>query len=327
MQTFLHRKFKLNFNRLINSNHLLIAISGGQDSICLIKLLNDYLQRKSIKKIEAIYIDHQWKKDSQQHAKHLINIMKNSLIPLTIYQIKDTVFSEAEARQLRYKILVKHARIKKYNTIITGHNQNDCIETLINNLLRGTSLNGITNLTSKKQICNKILLVRPLINFTRPEITWFCRQFCLPIWSDKTNYNHNVTRNKLRNELIPYLENQFNPNLQYNLCKFLELCQDDNEYIKENTIKLYIKSRHRYLISLNLNLLKKQHVILQRRVLQLFFHYNFNQNISNKILKTIIMLENHNNFNKYTIFANNLIIEYTDGWIYTNFSYKYQNNK
>lgn len=321
MPTFLHKKFKLNFNPSIKKNRLLIAVSGGQDSVCLIKLLSEHLKQLAINNIEAIYIDHQWKKDSSKHVEHLINIIHKIMIPISIYQIKDNVFSEAEARNLRYKIIIKHAIINKCNTIITGHNQNDQVETLIQHLLRGTTLNGITNLILKKQISNKITLIRPLINFTRSEITWFCRQFCLPIWSDKTNYNYKVRRNRLRNELIPYLENYFNPNIQYNLHKFLELCQEDNEYIKENAIKLYIKSKHPSLTSLNFNLLKKQHIVLQKRVLQLYFHYNFNKIVNTEIIFIITKPKAQKNINKYTLLTNDLIIQYSNGWIYTNFSH------
>ena len=319
MNTFLHTKFQLNLNKWINhESNFIIAISSGQDSLCLLKLLFDCLNKKR-HKIEAIYIDHQWKNDSIEHSKHILNIMKSFKIPLTIYQIKKSTISENEARKIRYKILIQHALKKQYNTIVTGHNQNDLIETLLQNLIRGSSLNGITTLTDHKQISSGLAILRPLINFTKSEIAWFCRLFYLPIWSDITNYNYYIKRNRLRNELIPYLKNYFNPNIEQTIYHFIALCQHDNEYIKENTIKLYIKSLHKNFVSLNLNMLRKQHYTLQQRVLQLYFYYHFNKQISTHTTNIILNLhKNYLNNTFYFLHYKKLLIRYKHGWLYTN---------
>lgn len=319
MKTFLHSKFKLNLNKWINKNsNLIIAVSSGQDSLCLLKLLDDCLDKKK-HKIEAIYIDHQWKQDSSQHSKHILNLMKNIRIPITIYQIKRSTISENEARKIRYKILIQHALKKQYNTIITGHNKNDQIETLLQNLIRGSGLNGITNLTIYKKISTQIAILRPLINFTKQEIAWFCRLFYLPVWSDTTNYNYYIKRNRLRNELLPYLKNYFNPNIEQIIYNFIKLCQNENEYIKENTIKLYTKSMHASLIGLNLIMLKKQHYILQQRVLQLYFYYNFNKQINKNTTHRILNLNKHYvNNAPNSLYHKPLFIQYKNGWLYTN---------
>lgn len=319
MNTFLHTKFKLNLNRQLNQNSsFIIAISSGQDSLCLLKLLHEYLNKKR-QKAEAIYIDHQWKNDSIKHTKHILNVMRSIGIPVTIYQIKKSTISENEARKIRYKIIIQHALKKRYNIIITGHNQNDQIETLLQNLIRGSSLSGITNLTIHKKISYRLSILRPLINFTKSEITWFCRLFYLPIWSDITNYNYYIKRNRLRYELIPYLKNYFNPNIENIIHNFIVLCQNENEYIKENTIKLYTKSIHKHLISLNLVMLKKQHHTLQERVLQLFFHYNFNKQISRDITNIILNLDrNYLKSSAYSLQHKKLLIQYKNGWLYTN---------
>lgn len=319
MHTFLHTKFKLNLNGLITQNdHLIIALSSGQDSLCLLKLIHDCL-KQSLYKIEAIYIDHQWKNDSLQHSKHILNIIKRINIPITIYQIKKSTISENEARKIRYRILIQHALKKQYTIIITGHNQNDQIETLLQNLIRGTSLNGLTNLTINKQISHKLAILRPLINFTKSEIAWFCRLFYLPVWSDTTNYNYYIKRNRLRYELIPYLKNYFNPRIENAIHNFIKLCEYENEYIKENTIKLYTKSIHKKLISLNLTMLKKQHYILQQRVLQLYFHYHFNKQISKNTAHVILNFGNNSLKNTlHSIYYNKLLIQYKNGWLYVN---------
>lgn len=319
MHTFLHKKFKFNLNALTDEDRLLIAISGGQDSMCLVKLVYDCLENNCFQ-IEAIYIDHQWKKDSLSRIKHIVHILHQNSIPISIYQIQTQVFSENEARKLRYKTLIKHALTYKYTKIITGHNQNDKIETAVQNVIRGTGLNGLTNMSHSKQLARKISIIRPLINFTRSEIMWFCRYFCLPVWSDITNYNYNLNRNKIRYELLPYLKNYFNPNIVDTIYNFLQLCQQENEYIRENTLRLYAMSNHKNLVGLNFELLKKQHIVLQKRVLQLYLYHNFSKNINQKAMDKLIEYINNSRIKKQIIELDSLYIQNFKGWIYIRFS-------
>jgi len=288
--TFLHTRFKLNIqNYLSKRSNILIAISSGQDSLCLLKLLYDCLNKNN-HKLQAIYIDHQWKKDSEKHSEHILNLMEAINIPIVIYQIQESTVSELESRKNRYKIFIQHAIKENCSTIITGHNNNDQIETFLYNIIRGTSMQGISNFTIKKTINNKISILRPLINFKRSEITWFCRLFNIPVWSDITNYNFYMKRNRLRYEVIPYLANYFNPNIENALNDFIKFCQNDNEYIQENTIKLYVKSMHKKFISLNLRTINQQHYVLQKRVLRLYVYYNFHQKINQKVINEILKL-------------------------------------
>ena len=314
MQTFLHKKFLFNItNSIPESSNILLAISSGQDSLCLLKLIDDCFLSKSYN-ITSIYIDHQWKKDSLYHIKHIINLIQTRNIPLAIYQIKKKSSSEHVARENRYKALIEHAIKEKCTIIITGHNNNDKIETFLQNIIRGTSLNGITNLTLNKKVNSNISIVRPLINFSRSEITWFCRLFYLPIWSDITNYNLHIKRNRIRNELFPYLKNYFNPQIKKNITNFINLCYAENEYIRENTLKLYVKSRHNSIICLNIKKICKQHLILQQRVIKLFFYYHFQKQIKISFAKKIIEIYYINRHT--TISFENLSIYYFNNSIY-----------
>lgn len=315
MQTFLHKKFNLNIKEHIrHKDKLLITVSSGQDSLCLLKLINDHFKGKT-NNLQAIYIDHQWKRDSIKHAQHIGNIIQTFKIPLNIYQIKNLNLSENEARKARYKIFVYHAIKHKCTNIITGHNQNDQMETFLHNLFRGSSLNGITNFMIQKNIGHQLLITRPLINCTKAEIAWFCRSFCLPIWSDLTNYNYYIRRNRLRYELVPYLKNYFNPKIEQALVNFMQLCQNDNEYLRENSLKLYLISSHSKLISLNLKILKKQHYALQKRVIQLHFHYHFRQQLSEKIIQLILSLNYKKNAESF-FSIKNLVVQNYDEWLY-----------
>ena len=314
MHTFLHTKFQFNIqNSIPKSSNILIALSSGQDSLCLLKLAHDCLLNKSYN-IKSVYIDHQWKKDSLSHIKHLINLTETKRFPLTIYQIKQLALSENTARENRYKILIQHAIKENCTTIMTGHNNNDKVETFFNNIIRGSSLNGINGLILNKKLNKKISIVRPLISFSRSEITWFCRLFYLPIWSDITNYNFYIQRNRLRHEILPYLQNYFNPQIQKNITNFINFCCRDNEYIQENTLKLYLKSINKNIIGLNLKKICNQHTVLQKRVIRLFFYYHFQKQIDKNYIKKILHIFN---MQKNTvIYFEKLSIYYVNNSIY-----------
>nr|WCH56270.1 lysidine synthase [Hypnea sp.] len=275
MSTYINQKFNQKFNRFLLThrlNSILVAISGGQDSLCLIKLLEDF-QKKNSKKltITYIYIDHQWRTDSYQQINHLINIIKKTNQKITIYQIDRPVHSEVQAREIRYKILIKHAIQYKDTHIITAHTQTDKTETCLQHIIRGTSINGITSFNEYRKFEKQIYIYRPLLEFTRTDINWLCRKLYLPIWSDITNYKYKISRNRLRYELIPYINKYLTSNIDKRINNFLEISFLENEYIKQNAIKLYLYSRHNTNIALNYELICSQHIALQMRVLQIFF--------------------------------------------------------
>lgn len=319
MYTFLHARFKFTLQQYRNDNRgILVALSSGQDSLCLLKLLTDYLDQHK-QRIQAIYIDHQWKDDSRKHVKHIVNMARFTQLPITIYQIRQLPMSENEARKIRYKIMIQHALKKQYGTIMTGHNSDDQTETVISNLFRGASLNGITNFTVHKRVKNRISIIRPFIHFSKTEIAWLCRLLYLPAWSDKTNYNLGLKRNRVRHELLPYIQNFFNPHIQRTLANFSCLCQEDNEYIKESTIKLYIKIKHARLASINLRNLKQEHIALQKRVIRLYFYYNFHKQISNRTTEWILIPENKQE--SKVLIIDQLALEIYRGWLYTGTAY------
>nr|QVY58129.1 tRNA(Ile)-lysidine synthase [Eucheuma denticulatum] len=275
MIMYLHKKFYHTISKILGRNikaSVLIAVSGGQDSLCLIKLIEDfYAKYKSLMKITYVYVDHQWRKDSYHQIRHLVNIVKSTKQKIIIYQIKDIVKSEEKARKLRYQILMKHAKIYNYLAIMTAHTSTDRIETFWQQIFRGTTINGITSFHPHRKFGKHIYIYRPLIEFHRTEINWLCRKFYLSIWSDITNYEYKIQRNRLRNELIPYINKYFTVNIEKRLINFIKISNLENEYIKQNAIKLYFVSRHRVNIALNYSLIAKQHISLQTRTLQIFF--------------------------------------------------------
>ena len=267
-RTLLHRQI------LPSHQRLLVAVSGGQDSLCLIKLLLD-LQPKWGWNLGIVHCDHRWRSDSEASANHVEQLAKNWGISYYLETASDIPKTEAAARQWRYQALTEIAIAHNYPYIVTGHTASDRAETLLYNLIRGSGADGLSALTwtrplldfrlpiadfrlgnsgenpnsqisadfrlenqdenSQSKIQNlksKIYLVRPLLEITRAQTGQFCQEQKLPIWEDSTNQDLQYTRNRIRSELLPYLETHFNPKAQQALAQTAELLRADVEYLE-----------------------------------------------------------------------------------------------
>lgn len=235
MWTPLHAKI----HRTIRSRHLfernqrlLIAVSGGQDSLCLIKLLLD-LQSKWGWHLGIAHCDHRWRCDSEANAYHVENLAKTWGISFYLETANEPINSEAAARDWRYQALSAIAKANNYQYIVTGHTASDRAETLLYNLIRGTGADGLQALTWQRPLTTGIMLVRPLLEITRTQTEQFCQEFRLPIWEDSTNQDLQYARNRIRQELLPYLRENFNPQVESALAQTAELLQAEVEYLEK----------------------------------------------------------------------------------------------
>ncbi|MBD0265109.1 MAG: tRNA lysidine(34) synthetase TilS [Tolypothrix sp. Co-bin9] len=238
--TPLHAKI----HRTIRSRHLfernqrlLVGVSGGQDSLCLIKLLLD-LQPKWGWDLGIVHCDHCWRPDSQANAKHVENLAKSWDISFYLETAIEALNSEAAARNWRYQTLNAIAKKHNYNYIVTGHTASDRAETLLYNLMRGTGADGLQALTWQRPLSDNIVLVRPLLEVTRTQTKDFCQNLQLPIWEDSTNQDLEYTRNRIRLELLPYLQENFNPKVESALAHTAELLQAEVEYLEQAADRL-----------------------------------------------------------------------------------------
>ncbi|WP_375505442.1 tRNA lysidine(34) synthetase TilS [uncultured Nostoc sp.] len=238
--TPLHAKI----HRTIRSRHLfernqrlLIAVSGGQDSLCLIKLLLD-LQSKWGWDLGIAHCDHRWRSDSEANAHHVENLAKTWDISFYLETANEPINSEAAARDWRYQALSAIAKANNYQYIVTGHTASDRAETLLYNLIRGTGADGLQALTWQRPLTTSIMLVRPLLEITRSQTEQFCQDFKLPIWEDSTNQDLQYARNRIRQELIPYLRENFNPQVESALAQTAELLQAEVEYLEKSAQQL-----------------------------------------------------------------------------------------
>ncbi|MBD1830539.1 tRNA lysidine(34) synthetase TilS [Microcoleus vaginatus GB1-A2] len=313
-RTLLHRQI------LPSNQRLLVAVSGGQDSLCLIKLLLD-LQPKWRWNLAIAHCDHRWRSDSEASANHVEQLAKNWGISYYLETASDIPKTEAAARHWRYQALTEIAIAHNYPYIVTGHTASDRAETLLYNLIRGSGADGLSALTwtrplldfrlpilhfrlgnsgenpnsqisadfrlenqdenSQSKIQNlksKIYLVRPLLEITRSQTGLFCQEQKLPIWEDSTNQDLQYTRNRIRSELLPYLETHFNPKAQQALAQTAELLRADVEYLELTASDLLQRAMSSIAdnpqvnvqlpVKLNRRILREAPLALQRRAMR-----------------------------------------------------------
>jgi tRNA(Ile)-lysidine synthase len=213
-------------------------------------------------------------------AEHVQQLAQNWGIPFCLETASVVAVSEAAARQWRYEALSEIAQAQGYQDVVTGHTKSDRAETVLYNLIRGTGADGLQSLTWERPLAPGLQLVRPLLEVTRNETFQFCQQLHLPIWEDSYNQDLNYARNRIRQELLPYMKTHFNPQVETALAQTAELLRADVEYL-ENAAK---ELRHKAIASVNgeeqntncqplrLNrlVLQQAPLALQRRVIRQF---------------------------------------------------------
>ncbi len=249
--------------------HILIAVSGGQDSLCLAKVLLD-LQPKWGWTLGIAHLDHRWRGDSAANADYVEQVAATWQLPCYRETATQVATSEAAARQWRYSALADIAQTHGYTCLVTGHTASDRAETLLYNLIRGSGADGLQALTWRRSLTPTVELVRPLLDITRGETEAFCREFHLKIWEDSTNQDTTYARNRIRQELLPYLKHGFNPQVELNLAQTAELLQAEVDYLEQVTEQVRYQAQHPERPGLSRLVLRSVPLAIQRRVVRQF---------------------------------------------------------
>jgi tRNA(Ile)-lysidine synthase len=207
--------------KILPGASLIAAVSGGADSLCLLELL----VASGFQPIVA-HFNHHLRPDAQADADFVAQ--QASKLGCRFVYGEDKVAElarserlsiEAAARQARYKFLFAAAQAAGAEALVTGHNADDQVETVLLHFLRGSGLDGLNGMAARSrlpQFSADIDLVRPLLGFWRNEIDAFCKEKNLLPRQDQTNTDQTYLRNRLRHELIPLLAT-YNPQIKQNI--------------------------------------------------------------------------------------------------------------
>ena len=260
----LHKEILQNQQFIPNGIKLLIAVSGGQDSMALLSLFED-MKDKHQWTIDVWHGNHQWHKASDVYAKGLSDFCLEKQIPFHLDTVNgDDVSTEEKARNWRYQKLCKKASSLKNETeeiyILTGHTSTDNVETFMLNLARGSNYSGLKGIPKKRLLNNQYFLVRPLLSFSREDTLEICKVLKNPIWEDPTNSDIKLKRNLIRKNVLTNLEviypgciarinrfiykmNQFNSERTDLCCLALNSCMTNNGLKKDIFNNLGLEAR------------------------------------------------------------------------------------
>ena len=254
---------------------ILVGISGGPDSLFLLDVLHllNY-------KLVVAHLDHQLRPESNAEAKNVSQIASSLGLPVVVerldvhtYAARHKLSIEEAARQARYKFLFKQAEACLAQAVAVGHTADDQVETVLLHFLRGAGLSGLSGMTYRSlpnAWSTTIPLVRPILSVWRTDILkYLAEKSYAPHW-DSSNLDTAFLRNRLRHELIPYLE-QFNPRLRQNMWQMANILHHDEVVLQQVVNQLwqtcYRGGGEGYCI-LDISNLIKQPIAIRRRLIR-----------------------------------------------------------
>lgn len=297
------------YNLIENGDKIVIGVSGGPDSITLLNVL---LEIKKENKIDfdmvVCHVNHMIREEAISDEEYVLEFCKKYNIECFVKRIEvekiakqEKIGTEEAGRIVRYEFFNEILEKTESNKIATAHTANDNAETVLMNIIRGSGTAGLKGIEAKRDN-----LIRPLIDYSRDEIEEYCKINNLDPRIDKTNFENIYTRNKVRNMLIPYIKENFNPNIIEGLNRLSDLSKQENDYLEKQTVKAYkdiLIEEQKNQIILDLNKFNLQELVIKSRLVLYTINILFGtrSGIEKKHIEDIIKLCSNNIGNKFLI--------------------------
>ena len=255
-----------------SGDSILLACSGGPDSLCMVHIFNRLAPKYNLK-IFVAHIEHGIRgQASIDDAIFVKNFCKQNNIPFYMKKVDACSYSaqyklslETGARILRYNFLNETAQLLKCTSIATAHNRGDQAETVLMHIIRGSGTSGLSGIHPRTQN-----IIRPLLACTRSDIEEYCQRYKLSPRHDFTNDETTYIRNNIRLKLLPFLR-KYNPNIESTLSKTASLISEENDFIAAYSKSVYdqtaVKADHKLLLPLDK--FSAQHTAIKRRLIRL----------------------------------------------------------
>lgn len=307
-------------NNLIEKNDkILVAVSGGPDSMCLLNILYNLKETLKIELFVA-HVNHLIRTDAKDDAEYVEKFCKSKSIKFFLKECdviekskQEKISVEEAGRNARYDFFKEIANKYGINKIAIAHNKNDLAETLIMNILRGTGTQGLKSISKKNGI-----YIRPLLNIDREKIEEYCNNNNLEPRIDSTNFVNTYTRNKIRNVVIPYIKAEFNSNIIETLVRLSQIAIEEQNFIDLEVEKYYKKiliGESKVSINISGKEFSKLNIAIKKRIILYIIKKIFKttQKIEKKHIEDIMKLIDNNIGNKFLTPNKNLKISVNKG--------------
>lgn len=294
-------------NLIENGDKIVCAVSGGPDSLAMLHCLKSIRDEEKLQfEITVAHVNHMLREEADSEEEFVKKYCKDNEIEFYSKKVNveeiandEKIGTEEAGRKVRYDFFEEVLKKVNGNKIAIAHNKNDKIETIIMNILRGTGIAGLKGIEIKRE-----KYIRPILECEREEIEKYCEDNKLNPRIDKSNFENEYTRNKIRNIVIPYIKKEFNPNIISTIDRLSDLVKEEEEYFnveverKYREISLEEKSGQIVLDLKKFNLLEK--VIKGRIVLYTITRlFNTSKGIEKIHIEDIIKLCERNIGNKF----------------------------
>lgn len=297
------------YNLIQNGDRIVLGVSGGPDSIAMLNVLNDIRNDTKINlrfDMFVAHINHMIREEAIEDEKYVEEYCKKKGIEFYSKSIdvqklanNKKIGTEEAGRIVRYEFFDEILKKTNSSKIAIAHNKNDKAETIIMNVMRGSGITGLKGIEEKRGN-----YIRPVIECDRDQIEKYCEEEQLNPRIDKTNFENDYTRNKIRNVVIPYVKQEFNPNIINTLNRLSELVKEEEEYIEKQVEKSYndllLEEKEKEIILDLKKFNKEEKVIKSRLVLYTITRlFNTSKGIEKIHIEDIVKLCSNNVGNKY----------------------------
>lgn len=261
--------------KIANQTPIVIAFSGGMDSVCLLNLFWKYNKNLIVAHFNHSLRDTAERDEifSRKTAQELKLPFVTEKADVTSYANEKRLSIEEAARKLRYEFLYRVAQGYGSEYIAVGHHADDQVETVFMHLFRGSGLSGLSGMREISiihEFSPHVKIIRPLLTFWRTEIEKYCEEKKLSFVVDETNALNIYQRNRLRNETIPALNQLYNK-LNQRILNMAEIIQKEDDFFDDQTsriLDLVCDRIEKDFIQLNKKELSKQPLAIQRRLIR-----------------------------------------------------------
>lgn len=235
---------------VVNGETVVVGVSGGPDSLALLHALKTLAPEYDLK-LQVAHLNHQLRGEASDADEQFVLAAARAWgLPAASAQWDVRGFAqesglslEEAARNLRYQFLLGVAAQVKANTIAVAHNADDQVETILLHFVRGAGLSGLRGMAYKTELYSTVTsahvtLIRPLLDVPRTEIDAYCKKHNLEPRQDESNQDTTILRNRLRHQVIPYLET-VNPKFREAVRHSGLSISDDYDYIRQNILGIF----------------------------------------------------------------------------------------
>jgi tRNA(Ile)-lysidine synthase len=239
------KKTVYDLRMLSRGDRVIVAVSGGPDSVCLLHVLCKLRKALNLDLVVA-HLNHLLRAKEaaadclfvQKLAQKLALPFKSEEVDVGKFAKEKNLSLETAAREVRYDFLFRLAKERKAEKIAVGHSRDDQVETVLMRLIRGAGTDGLRGIpaTRRYQDC---LIIRPLIDTWRKEILEYLAKEKISFRQDSTNQDQDILRNRLRHELLPLLEGKYNPAVKDALFNLTQNLKDDFAFLRQESEKKF----------------------------------------------------------------------------------------